>query len=90
MARALEIPGAILLTSWLREMWILSTIRDKRLIRSRSSWSREQVLAYQKSAFRDILRWVWDNSPFYHDYYSDHGISAGDFGDVSVSDPRDR
>ena len=67
-------------------MWILPTLRNMRLIHSRSKWSREQVLAYQESALRELLRWAWANSPFYHDYYADHGIAESDLGDISVGE----
>lgn len=67
-------------------MWLLSSIRNVCTIQKRSRWDRRQVLAYQQSRFKDLLRYLWDESPFYRDYYSASGIRDSDLGEIRVSD----
>ena len=67
-------------------MWFLATFRNRRMIKTRSRWGRGEVLAYQERQFQEILRHVWANSPFYRDYYTDHGIREQDLGEMNVRD----
>ena len=67
-------------------MWLLSCLRQKRIIQSRSDWTRKQVLAYQQARFRDLLRYLWAEAPFYRDFYAAHGIRENHLADVSVRD----
>ena len=67
-------------------MWMPATFRNKRIIEKRVGWTRAQVLAYQQQRFRELLRHVWDNSPFYHDFYADHGIHEADLDHLTVRD----
>lgn len=67
-------------------MWLAATIRSQRLIEARSSWNRQQLLAHQEQSFRDLLHYVWEHSPFYRDYYTDHGIEEADLRELSVRD----
>jgi phenylacetate-coenzyme A ligase PaaK-like adenylate-forming protein len=67
-------------------MWLESTMSSARLIEARSSWNRQQVLAHQEQSFRDLLRYVWENSLFYRDYYTDHGIKEADLPELAVGD----
>jgi phenylacetate-coenzyme A ligase PaaK-like adenylate-forming protein len=67
-------------------MWLASAMDNLRLIQARSGWNRQQVLAYQEQSFRDLLRYVWDNSPFYRDYYTDHSIKEADLSELAVGD----
>ncbi len=67
-------------------MWILSTLRDKRVIQARARWTRQQVLDYQERMFREMLRHVWDSSPFYRDYYANHGIGETDLAEIALRD----
>ncbi|MFT5407384.1 MAG: phenylacetate-CoA ligase [Verrucomicrobiales bacterium] len=67
-------------------MWLLSALRNARVIQKRSSWDRQQVIAYQKEQFRDLMCYVWKESPFYHELYSDHGIREADLTQLSPQD----
>lgn len=67
-------------------MWLFATLRGIRTIQARADWDRRQVLDYQKAGLCRLLRHLWANSPFYHDYYSAHGIRETDLSEVSVRD----
>lgn len=67
-------------------MWLVQSIRAKRLTDSRSAWTRQQVLEHQSDSLRSLLQHVWTHSPFYRDYYSDHGIAESELGDLTVRD----
>lgn len=67
-------------------MWLLSTLRNKRLIAARSGWSRKQVLDHQQRSFRELLEFLWIHSPFYREYYADQGIHRTDLPELSVRD----
>lgn len=67
-------------------MWLLSALRQKRVIDARSGWSRAQLLDHQKRALLGLLEFVWSASPFYRAYYGDHGIRREDLPELSVSD----
>jgi phenylacetate-coenzyme A ligase PaaK-like adenylate-forming protein len=44
------------------------------------------LLAYQDQRFRELLSNLWTHSPFYRDFYADHGIQERHLADVSVRD----
>lgn len=67
-------------------MWLAESIRRKRLVEARFSWTRQQVLDHQKTSLRDFLRHVWTCSPFYRDYYEQHGIQEKHLPTLAVSD----
>ncbi len=67
-------------------MWLVESIRSKRLIERRNAWTREQLLEYQERSLHDLLRYVWTHSPFYRDYYAQHGIKEGDLAQLAVHD----
>ena len=67
-------------------MWLLPSLKNIRVIQKRAGWDRSQVLAYQEQQFRDLLRYVWNESPFYHGFYSDHGIREQDLADLTHQD----
>ena len=67
-------------------MWLIDSLRSKRLIESRMGWSREQVCEHQARSLRDLLKHAWSNSPFYRDYYSSHGIRERDLDELSIRD----
>ncbi|MGI9239759.1 MAG: phenylacetate--CoA ligase family protein [Verrucomicrobiales bacterium] len=67
-------------------MWLFSSISNVLTIQKRSGWNRQQVLDYQKSQLRSMLRYLWDESPFYRDYYSSNGIQERDLTDVGIRD----
>jgi phenylacetate-CoA ligase len=48
--------------------------------------SRESVLRDQQRSFQELLRFVWQRSPFYRDYYSSHGIREKDLAQLTVRD----
>ena len=47
---------------------------------------RQTMLRHQEKGFRELLSHVWENSVFYRDYYSSHGIREKDLPDLSVQD----
>jgi phenylacetate-CoA ligase len=55
-------------------------------LRKRQSFTRAQMLAYQTDMLRNLVHHAWRKSPFYRDYYSDHGLKDADLGDVGVGD----
>ena len=67
-------------------MWLAESLRSKRLIESREGWTRSQLLDHQERSLYDLLRHVWDHSPFYRDYYAQHGIKQGDLCQLGVRD----
>ena len=67
-------------------MWTLSVIKAMRLIRSRKNWTREQILAHQRERFHELLAAVWSRSPFYRDYYRDHGITEAQLPEITPDD----
>ena len=48
--------------------------------------TRAAMLQYQQRYLRKLLRYVWDRSAFYREYYASHGIDEGKLSEVSVSD----
>ncbi len=40
----------------------------------------------QRRDFQRLLEYVWNNSPFYRDYYNSHGLRKDDLGEISVAD----
>jgi len=67
-------------------MWILSALRNKRIVAARSGWSRAQVLDEQARRFRSLLESAWARSPFYRAFYQDHGIRRIDLAELSIRD----
>ena len=67
-------------------MWTSAAIKAVVDIRARENWSREQILSHQEKSFRQLVSWAWNHSPFYHDYYQDHGIREAQLVDLT---PRD-
>lgn len=54
--------------------------------RLRSSWNTEQWNAYQTKELRELLVHAFDNVPFYHEKYSEAGISRKDLGSWTLAD----
>ena len=67
-------------------MWLASTFQNIRLIQKRSGWGRQQVLDYQQAQLRSLLDYLWNESPFYREYYAGHGIRESDLPEISVQD----
>ncbi len=67
-------------------MWLYSTLQSIRTIQARNDWDRSQVLAYQRESLTRLLAHLWAHSPFYRDFYFDHGIRDKDVGDLQVRD----
>jgi phenylacetate-CoA ligase len=55
-------------------------------LRKRQSFTRAQMSAYQTRMLRDMVRHAWHRSPFYREYYTDHGLKEADLGDIGVGD----
>lgn len=54
---------------------------DKNLNKSRS-----EILKLRENKFRKLLYYAYNNSPFYHDFYSAHGIKEKDLSEIKHSD----
>lgn len=67
-------------------MWLAESLRSKSLIESRQGWTRSQLLEHQQRSLRDLLHRVWKDSPFYREYYGNHGIQEKDLSDITVRD----
>jgi phenylacetate-CoA ligase len=72
--------------SYKEAMWTLSVIKAIRDIKSRKDWTRERILSHQRDRFRDLIHWTWHHSPFYREYYSDHGIKEHQLPEITVED----
>ena len=55
-------------------------------INRRNSWSRERMLQFQDTQLRELLEYVWEHSQFYHQLYSQAGLSQSDLPTVPLSD----
>ncbi len=55
-------------------------------LRKRERLTRSQMLAYQTKKLRNLVRYAWQRSAFYREYYSSHGIKESDLNDVTVRD----
>lgn len=66
--------------------WTLSVLNAIREIRSRQDWTRDRVLRHQRQSLRDIVKWVWNYSPFYRAFYSDHGITKRQLPEITIED----
>lgn len=55
-------------------------------LKKRQNFTRAQMLEYQTRMLRNLVRHAWDWSPFYREYYSDHGLKESDLGDIGVGD----
>jgi phenylacetate-coenzyme A ligase PaaK-like adenylate-forming protein len=51
-----------------------------------ASFTREQIQNLQKENFRTLLHFVFDNSVFYRDLYTSHGINKQNLNEVTISD----
>jgi len=67
-------------------MWTLSVIKAIRDIKSRNHWTRERILSHQRQSLRDLVTWAWQYSPFYREFYSDHGITEHQLPEITVVD----
>ncbi|MBT5928394.1 MAG: phenylacetate--CoA ligase family protein [Verrucomicrobia bacterium] len=67
-------------------MWTLSVIKAMRDIQSRKDWTRDRILRHQRERLRDLIYWAWHHSPFYREYYSDHGITENQLPEITVED----
>lgn len=54
--------------------------------KERSGYTRQEMQRFQLSEFRDLLEFVWENSPFYREYYSGHGLGEDDLVTVHPAD----
>ena len=48
--------------------------------------SRQAMLRYQERQFQKLLRFVWDRSDFYREYYAGQGIRENDLVGISLKD----
>lgn len=48
--------------------------------------ARQKMEHLQRKKFSDLLRFVWENSVFYREYYRSHGIKESELSDVTVAD----
>ncbi len=46
--------------------------------------SRQEILDIREKKFRKILKYAFDHSKFYHDYYLSHGIKKNDLQDIPI------
>jgi phenylacetate-CoA ligase len=50
------------------------------------SRSREDILKLREERFRKLLKYAYQHSPFYRDYYSSHGIHEEDLSEMPFAD----
>lgn len=55
-------------------------------LKRRQRFTRAQMSAYQTHMLRNLVRHAWRRSPFYREYYSDHGLKEADLDDIGVGD----
>lgn len=55
-----------------------ASYRAWRALASHDAWSPEQLARVNAQRAGDIARFAYENSPFYRDFYHDHGFSAAD------------
>lgn len=48
--------------------------------------TRESVLRDQQQSFQELLRFAWERSPFYRDYYASYGIKDKDLAHLTIRD----
>lgn len=49
-------------------------------------FTRAQMVVYQTDMLRNLVGHAWRWSPFYREYYSDHGLKEADLVDIGVGD----
>ena len=67
-------------------MGMLGIVGTVYSLRKRQGFTRAQMLAYQTRRLRNLVRHAWRRSPFYRQYYADHGLKEADLGDIGVGD----
>ena len=48
--------------------------------------TRESLLRDQQRSFHELLRFAWEHSPFYRDYYASYGIKDKNLADLTIGD----
>lgn len=48
--------------------------------------SREEIIKIREYGFRKLLKYAYNNSKFYRDYYSSHGIRKKDLDEIPISE----
>lgn len=64
----------------------LKLIREALELRRAQKLSRKKFLKYQSKKFHNFLEYVWNNSEFYREYYTQHGIKQADLPNITLSD----
>ena len=67
-------------------MEMLRLLQTVYSLRKRQRSTRAQMSDYQTHMLRNLVRHVWRSSPFYREYYSDHGLKEANLGDIGVGD----
>ena len=60
--------------------------REWKRLRSVDRWLPEQLADYSAEQSRRMAQFAFESSPFYREYYGDHGFAMKDFGDPAVFD----
>ena len=51
-----------------------------------NKWSREEVLKYSEDKFRELVKYAYENSEFYNEYYLGNGIKYDDLNYIKIED----
>lgn len=51
-----------------------------------NKWNREEVLKYSEGKFRELVKYAYENSEFYNEYYLKNGIKYDDLNYIKIED----
>ncbi len=63
-------------------MGLLKIIKEYHRQKKRLNFNRDRLLKYQDNEFRKLLKHAWNNTDFYKEFYSNHGIKYTDLKNI--------
>ena len=64
---------------------LIDLVKHGKSLYDHNSWSREKILTYSEEKFRFLLKYAYNNCPFYKKLYSASGIEFGDLSSNEIS-----
>ena len=64
---------------------LIDLVKHGKSLYNHNSWSREKILTYSEEKFRFLLKYAYNNCPFYKKLYSASGIEFGDLSSIEIS-----
>lgn len=53
---------------------------------SHNKWNRERVLKYSERKMREIVKYAYNSSRFYKEFYTEHGIKEKDLDVIPIEE----